>query len=141
MILLFKALSDVKFLNSMVMRSHICGPNEGKVSDPYIPALEFRFVSGVKRPSFQSKDLSHNFWSEFMFYFKHFICQILQIILCIVTGLSFFNSLVKEKVKSLQIRHSALSWSVLILLFSDLPAMIHPYQWAVPKLSHKISFH
>ena len=65
---------DVKFVNSMGIRSHICGPNDDKVSDPYITVFTFlrldsgdkmsSFVSGVKRPCFQSKDLSHNFWNH-----------------------------------------------------------------------------
>ena len=41
LILLLKALSDVKFVNSLGIRSHICGPKDDKVSDPFITIFTF----------------------------------------------------------------------------------------------------
>ena len=49
LILLLKALSDVKFNNSMGIRSHICRPNDDKVWDPYRTVFTFLRWNSQKR--------------------------------------------------------------------------------------------
>ena len=96
LILPLKALSDVKFLNSMGIRPYICTPNEDKVSDPYITVL--RFLHWNADLCLILKDLVFNLKTSviisaarLMFYFKHFNCQRLQIFLIHSYWVVFFG--------------------------------------------------
>ena len=57
---------------------HISGSEEDKVSDPhktsfYVPALKNRVNYGVIRCIIQFKDIIHNIWCLFVFYFKRYL--------------------------------------------------------------------
>ena len=57
---------------------HISESEEDKVSDPhktsfYVPALKNRVNYGVIRCIIQFKDIIHNIWCLFVFYFKRYL--------------------------------------------------------------------
>ena len=102
LILLLRALSDVKFLNFMGIRFHIYGPYDDKVSDPYIKV--FTFLRWNSDLSLVLKDLVFNLKTSVIIS-RSRLCSTLNIwipkfcrfIWCIVTELLFFNSLAKEE--------------------------------------------
>ena len=133
MILLLNALSETKFLNSMGIRSHICRPNDDKVSDPYITV--FIFLRWNSDLLLMSKDLVFNLktsviisWARLCFTLNISIAKFCRSFWCIVNELSFFSHSVKEELKSLKTRqcsftkcfNSIIRWA----------AMIHSYRWA-----------
>ena len=114
-ILLLKASSDVKFLNSIGRISHICGRDDDKVSDPYITV--FTFLHWNSDLFLVSKDLVFNLktpviisGARLCFTLNISIAKFCRFFLCILTELFFFfNSSVKEAAKSFQTRRNALS--------------------------------
>ena len=78
---------DVKFVNSMGIRSHICGPNDDEVSDPYITVLHscvwiqvikclvlFLVLKGLVFNLKTSVIISGTIISGAMFSLEHFNC-------------------------------------------------------------------
>ena len=96
-ILLFKALSDVKFLDSMGIRSHICGPNDDKVSNPYITVFMFLRWNSDLLLVFSLKTSVIISGARLYFTLNISIAKICRFFWCVVTELSFFNSSVKKK--------------------------------------------
>ena len=140
----FEILSHVKFLNSMGIKSYICWPNDDKVLDPY--KIIFTFLRWNSDLCPVLKDLVFNpktsvivFEARLCFTLNISNAKVWRFFWCVVTELPFFNSSVKEEVKSLD--DTQCSFVKFVSSIIQWPAMIHPYQWAVPKLWHTIRFH
>ena len=133
MILLLNTLSEIKFLNSMGVRSHISRFNDDKVSDPYITV--FIFLRWNSDLFLMSKDLIFNLktsviisWARLCFTLNILIAKFCRSFWCIVNELPFFSRSVKEELKSLKARQG--SFTKCFNSIIRWAAMIHSYLWA-----------
>ena len=137
-ILLLKASSDVKFLNSIGRISHICGRDDDKVSDLYITV--FTFLHWNSDLFLVSKDLVFNLktpviisGARLCFTLNISIAKFCRFFLCILTELFFFQQFGKRSSKII-LDKTQCSFVKCVNSIIQRPAMIHPYQWVVPKL-------